>query len=58
MSFIAGSHEWLKQNGYSCRRTGALEYTIFDEEASDSIVCKGESHAEAVRNLINLRFAK
>ena len=58
MQIIAGSPEWLALNFYSCKRSGPLQWTIFDEDAPEPLaVCKGESHADAVRNLIAERFS-
>ena len=59
MQIIAGSQEWLAVNFYSCKRTGPLEWTIFDDETGGNPipVCKGKSHADAVRALIAERFS-
>lgn len=55
---IAGSHEFAKKHGYSIKRTGPMEYTVFDDESEPTrhVVCKGASPAEAFRALISERF--
>lgn len=59
MQIIAGSQEWLALNFYSCKRTGPLEWTIFDDDTPEPTpVCKGKSHADAVRALIAERFSE
>ena len=59
MQIIAGSQEWLALNFYSCKRTGPLEWTIFDDDTPEPApVCKGKSHADAVRALIAERFSE
>jgi hypothetical protein len=60
MRVIAGAHAFLKQHGYEIRRTGPLEFTVFDcetESGQDEVVCKGRDHADATRNLMALRFS-
>jgi len=56
MTFVAGSHEWLKAHGYAVRRTGPLVWTVTDEE-DGAVVCQAKNHADAVRELLRLRFS-
>lgn len=58
MGYIAGSQDWLRENGYRVVRTGPAKFVVLDDECGGGFVCAAKTHADAVRELINLRFSE